>query len=326
MQFAAVGITALILVVIVAVVLGLWQKHSFCPSSLQRFSDGSLLLKPLNKRFTDMNAFQQWWGKSGYVRECPLPVLTGARHEEPILTPESLREETYAKTPIYKMDDYELSRVFGYERGDHMIVPRQNFNLLMQGRQFDWADLPWSAEAREVKYRGLEEGFSAAGDLTREAVAQWVGPSGPNGPLNRDPLNRQTKEVAKLVAKAYADDPEYEPVVVQTGPHHWEVNELRPRLRVAKPAEPSPRSERIVNTEDQRVTKEFLYDQREAVDASIDPWYTGLEQVRAEQKAAMRESRAEGLMPWTIDRDPFVGPVPGLERAMGPTFDHRRWY
>jgi len=307
--------SVLVVAVIAVIALFAWYAtQSTCPTSLRRYHDGSLTLHPGGRRFVDMNAFQQWWGSSGHVRECPLPVLTGAMPEEPVLTEESLREQTYAKTPIYKIDDYEFSRVFGYERGGRMIVPRQNFNMLLQGRQFDWADLPWSAEGREVKYRGLHEGFTAAGDLRREQLARF----GEERSHERHESNEshEPKEVAELVEKAYAHDKEWAPVVVQTGPNNWEVNELRPRARRATPADPES-SERIVNTDDnKRVTADFRYDQKQVSDSSIDPWYSDLEQVRR-----------EGVMPWTHGRDSYVEqPAPGMERAMGPTFDHVKWY
>jgi hypothetical protein len=307
---------ALSVIVILGISLWLFGRISQCPYELERFPDGSLILKPGGQRFADMNEFQTWWGATGHVSRCPLPRLTGATKEKPVLESRgghhSDMEELWPNTPIYKVDDYEFSRVFGYERGGHMVVPRQNYNLLMEGRQFDWADLPLSADGKKKKYKGLTEGFSAAGDLVREATAMYGSPHGPHG--NHDTHDREEKAVAAMVRKAYADDPDWEPVLTKTGPNNWEVNELRPRSRQATPTEP-PASERIVDTENDKVDIGFRYEEDNVVGAAIDPPFNGLEQ-----------ARKEGQLPWTVDKDPFYGPVPGMERMMGPTLDHKNWY
>ena len=206
---------------------------SRCPKTLHRNADGSLKLNPSGQTFPDMNAFQQWWHSSGENAACPLPVLTGAR-EVPVLTAGTnvgpTGEQTYAKTPIYKVDDYEFSRIFGYERDGHMDVPRQNFNMILNDRTFDWADKPMSSDERKGKYAGLVEGFTAAGELKseasrHEAVARYGekrhGSHGRH--TSRDPtdqeadvdckISREAKEVASMVAKAYENDPDWEPIV-----------------------------------------------------------------------------------------------------------------
>jgi len=111
-----------------------------------------------------MNAFQKWWHANREVRQCALPILTGAK-ERRVMEREFSDEQTYAKTPIYKVDDYEFSRVFGYERNGHMDVPIENYNMLINQRNFDWADKPLSSDERRAKYMGLREGFTAQGDL-----------------------------------------------------------------------------------------------------------------------------------------------------------------
>ena len=308
-----------VIVAVIGIVVLLWLRGSECGSHLKRFADGSLLLEPGGLRFRDMNEFQQYWARSGKREACPLPILEGAVREVAVMDEESEREETYAKTPINKLDDYEFSRIFGYERNGKMILPRQNYNILLEDRQFDWADLPLSAGQREGRYRGLQEGFSAEGDLMREAVARYGETDSEEAKHEKAcKETREDKEVAALIAKAYADEPAWEPVYVRTGPNNWEVTELKPRARYGKidAAAAVAENNRVINEENTAVDMQFRYDTRADVQAAIDPWFTGLE-----------AARAMGDLPSIADQDGFVQrPVPGLERSMAPTFDHKKWY
>lgn len=285
-----------------------------CDAIIHRAEDGSLTLHPSGNWFPDMNAFQQWWATEH--RNCPLPVMKGAKSRE-VLEREG-DEQTYAKTPINKVDDYEFSRVFGYERAGRMEIPRQNFNIILNKRAFDWADKPMSSDERRQKYAGLTEGFTAAGELTsvdmddvaREAAARY-GEHSKEKEERCNRLSREDREVAAMVAKAYSNDPEYEPVVTKVGPHHWEVNELKPI--VPQMAKEDPDDNRVVNTANDAVDIGFEYRQKEAVNHAIDPYFPDHNRV-SEDKTPKKSS------------DPYNGYVPGLERMFGPTFDHVKWY
>ncbi len=304
----------LILAAVVAVAVAviavyyMWSRP-VCPKQITQQADGSVTT-PDGRSFPDMNAFQQWRA----AHECPLPTLVGARA---VLAPEDQHEETYAKTPINKADDYELSRVFGYERNGHMIVPRQNFNMILEQRTFDWADKPMSSDERRAKYRGLQEGFTATGELksetldpAREAAARY-GTTVTDDDIECK-LSREAKEVANLVAKAYENDPNWEPVVTRVGANHWEVNELKPKRREGAEAN-TVQEDRVVNTADDRVDVEFRYKEKRITDAAIDPYFP-----------------VDGSnMPFESERlkkDPFYGPVPGMQRMFAPTFDQEHWY
>lgn len=308
--WAVVLIFAVLAAVVVAAYV-YWSPSTSCPTELERRVDGSLKLYPSGQEFKDENEFQQWWHNTGINATCPIPVLRGARARQ-VLRTEMPAEETYARTPINKVDDYEFSRVFGFERGDRMIVPRQNFDKLLLERFFDWTQKPLTADDRKKTYAGLTEGFSADGDLkselvTREAVSRF-------GERSHDrkhdeecederARDRKEREVAKLVARAYASDPEYEPVVTQVGPNHWEVNELKPRARRAAPGT-GVVDERVVDTSNEHVDVEWRFREKEVTDAALDPYFTKT----------------------NIDPvDPYRGYVPGLERMFGPTLDHRSW-
>jgi hypothetical protein len=280
--------------------------------------DGSVKLHPSGRWFPDMNAFQQWWAIEH--RDCKLPIMKGHKKYEVLEEPHD--EQTFAKTPINKVDDYEFSRVFGYERNGRMEIPRQNFNVLLNKRAFDWADRPMTSDERRAKYAGLNEGFTAAGelksmdmdDVAREAAARY-GERTKEKDERCHRESREDREVAAMVAKAYSSDTEYEPVITKVGPHHWEVNELKPlHSNMGDHAEPG--DNRVVNTANDAVDIAFEYRQKEAIDHAIDPYFP--DHNRIYNEGAQKHHIPNG--------DPYNGYVPGLERMFGPTFDHVKWY
>lgn len=343
---AVIGLLfVLAIVVVVAYIMVGSRSASICPSELHRRVDGSLELRPTGQTFHDMNAFQQWWHAPGGLLAspasmgCPLPLLTGAREVSVMEEDRFPGEQTYAKTPINKVDDYEFSRVFGYERDGHMVVPRENYNRILGERAFDWADRPLSSDERRDKYMGLREGFTASGELTSEhlktekrasgSVAE--GFSGRMDPVREAAarygerrrkigdedleckMSREAREVGVMVARAYDSDPNWEPVITKVGPHHWEVNELKPRRRYGDIDETV--EERVVDTANDAVDVRFKYREKPVVEDAIDPYF-GF-------------SSGSGSLPFESDRyssDPFMGPVPGMERMFGPTFETKKWY
>jgi hypothetical protein len=324
-------IVAVLVVLAVIVVVGytIWPSASAkdaCPARLHRSEDGSLTLEPSGQKFPDMNAFQKWWHASRDYANCPLPLLTGATRERAVMREEASDEQTYAKTPIYKVDDYEFSRVFGYERNGHMDVPRENYNIILNQRAFDWPDKPLSSDERRAKYNGLHEGFTAAGDLksmvlaepsaedlVKEAVSRYGEKRHKRSEAEEDldcHVSREAREVADMVAKAYESDPNYEPVITKVGANHWEVNELKPRRRHEAYAEQG--NDKVVDTGNDAVDIQFQYREQKVNEQAIDPFFL-----------------STGDLPYQSERqsrDPWYGPVPGMERMFGPTFDHKKWY
>lgn len=317
-----VGLAVLAVLIIGAIYLYLvGAGRAACPTELHRREDGKLVLKPDGQVFGDMNSFQQWWA-ANFVATCPLPRLTGAREvsvlvtDQPSLLGSGGGEETYAKTPINKVDDYEFSRIFGYERGGVMVEPRQDYNKILLERQTDWVEKPLSSDERRDKYKGLTEGFSADGmlgstrlTLNHDAVKEAAARYGERRPGSSDPdvqckIDREARDVARMVADAYADDPAWEPVVTKVGPHHWEVNELKPRARRGSPAAAAV-EEKIVDTNNDAVDIRFHYREKKITDAALDPYFSGYPSPTA---------------------DPYQGTVPGMERMFGPTLDHKKWY
>lgn len=298
-----------------------------CPTEIIRLADGTLQIQPSGQIFPDMNSFQQWWHGNGYVTRCALPVLKGARIEEVLVQNDNEdNEQLWATTPINKVDDYEFSRIFGYERNGRMEVPRQNFNLILDERSFDWPTLPYSSDERRAKYGQIVEGFTADGDLksivfseptAEEIVREATTRYGERKVEEQDPdldchLSREAKEVAAMVAKAYESDPNYEPIVTKVGPNQWEVNELRPlRRKQDNEFYKPPVDERVIDTANQTVDIQFRNRESVIVEDAIDPYFP------------------EGWPNEMSDRqlrDPYYGPVPNMERMFGPTFDREQWY
>ena len=151
------------------------------------------------------------------------------------------------------------------------------------------------------------EGMSGLLDSKeKEAVARF----GEKRPGRGDPdaechLSREAKEVAQMVADVYASDPEWEPVVTKVGPHHWEVNELKPRARHGRLMDPTAVEERIVDTNNDAVDIRFRYREKAITDAALDPYFSGYPSPTS---------------------DPYQGTVPGMERMFGPTLDRTKWY
>ena len=192
-----------------------------------------------------------------------------------------------------------------------MVEPRQDYNKILLERQTDWVEKPLSSDERRDKYKGLTEGFTADGMLgsthlsvVKEAAARY----GERRPDSSDPdvqckIDREARDVARMVADAYADDPAWEPVVTKVGPHNWEVNELKPRARRGSPA--AAVEEQVVDTNNDAVDIRFRYREKQITDAALDPYFSGYPSPTA---------------------DPYQGTVPGMERMFGPTLDHKKWY
>ena len=316
----------LAIAIIVVIAIGIAMMGSTgCDTKLHREKDGTLRLSPGGQVFPDMNSFQQYWHSPGgpNSRRCPLPVLTGAREVE-LIEQENNNEQMWATTPIDKVDDYEFSRVFGVERNGRMVIPEQNFNIILRDRNFDWSQKPFSSDERRTKQ--IYEGFVATGELKKMVLnepgaqdiaveaAQRYGEKPYDGWHKRDmadpdidcKVSRETREIAGMVANAYKDDPDFEPVVTKVGPHQWEVNELIPKRRNVEYSD--ERQEAVVNTADDSVDVQFRYREDIVREDAIDPYFP----------------KNWGLS--ERDNMDFYGPVPNMERMFGPTFDHKEWY
>jgi hypothetical protein len=244
-----------------------------------------------------MKALEQWW-KTSEFKGCPLPTPVGSDEGEG----EGETSGPFATTPINKADDYEFSRIFGYERGDHMIVPRQNFNLILNHRSFDWPDKPLTSDERQekAKYMGLVEGFDATGEFVQRYGEKKV-----ESDCN---IGREDREIAEMVANTYKSDTEYEPVVTRLGANHWEVAELRPRRKMMSSDVEEAGANTVVDPNNQSVDVHYKY-----YDTDVD------------QKNLIDPYFPSGNAEWTPAKNGEPGPIPGMERMFAPTFDHKDW-
>jgi hypothetical protein len=294
---AILGVIAIVLIIITV----LSPAPVVCPKELRRNAHGELRLHPTKRMFPDMNAFQNWWYATGLNTKCPLPILV-----EPtkVLEMADHTEQTYAKTPINKVDDYEFSRVFGTERNGQMVID-QDYNKILLARNTDWSNRPVSSDERKDAYRGLHEGFTTQGELDSkaDAISQY-------GALEVEEdckLSQNVKKVTRLVEKVYEDDKDWEPVVVQVGANNWEVNELKPRYRATE-----TEVDTVVDTKNPTVKLSYRYPDQEVLDAATDPYYlNGGWQDPREYKDAKG--------------DPYRGVVPNMARMFGPTVDTQDW-
>lgn len=298
---AILGVIAIVLVILTV----LSPAPVVCPKELRRNAHGELRLHPTKRVFPDMNAFQNWWYATGLNTKCPLPILV--EPTKTILdTKANHTEQTYAKTPINKVDDYEFSRVFGTERNGQMVID-QDYNKILLSRNTDWSNKPVSSDERKDAYRGLHEGFTTQGDLTKaDALGQYGAIE-----IEEDAeckLAQNNRKITRLVEKVYEDDKDWEPVVVQVGANNWEVNELKPRNRTVEEVE----KDTVVDTSDPKVKISYRYPDQEVLDAATDPYYlNGGWQDPREYKDAKG--------------DPYRGVVPNMARMFGPTVDTQDW-
>jgi hypothetical protein len=114
------------------------------------------------------------------------------------------------------------------------------------------------------------------------------------------------QQVKEIVLKAYSSEPDYEPVLTQVGVNNWEVNELKPK----RTSESDREVDTIQSTPDIDAHASFQYRTHHDIQSAIDPYFSNV-------------SLPEGRYGPT--NDPFGGPVPGMERMFGPTFDTTKW-
>jgi len=307
-----------VLLAFAAIVIGIyimWPQE--CPAEIQVLPDGTIHIVSTGKSFESMHAFQQWWSSSEFKDRCPIPLQTGKggriveTHEIP---PEN--EQTYAKTPINKVDDY---------------------NRILFDRSQDWVNKPYSSDER------------------KQIAAQISTVEGFDG---------VPKQVVDSVLQAYGTDTEYEPVITQTGENHWEVTELKPKRSSGKTPVHTDQmgssnafqyrtKEDVQSSVDPYVSKlssdSYQYGPdpvstqtrenhwevterkpkrssgsvlMEPMDAHISFQYRTKEDIQNALDPYFSQLSSDS---YRYGPDPFVGPVPGMERMFGPTLHTTKW-
>ena len=245
-----------------------------CPTSAERQSDGRILVQPQNKKFDSMPDYVAWISSvfaagsmciPPYVRGPREVTVTSDRtvgpneHQESrggsVFTSQVAGEQTAVKTPLNKLDDYEYTRIFTNENGPRGTLSKTTVNAMMSKHQWDWAKLPFNSEDRtsqenefvsgrsDYAFRDPKsgvffksvEGFEVQPpdiDAKESAEKATLEPFKSENAVHL--IEHNIDDVAEMVKKMYADDPNWEPVVEKTGDNEYRVSELRPRLKKEK--------------------------------------------------------------------------------------------
>jgi hypothetical protein len=356
----------LLAIIAIVAVLAMRQKQTSepfesagaCPTEAVRGPDGRITIKPSGQVFQNMSDYVSYlkdiYGKGAQcippkvrVHREPVPGLFGGlgNSTEPpraanmqgttrnVMDSDTGAEETSAKTPLNKLDDYEYSRIFEVERGSRNALSSATKNDLLEKRALDWASLPFNSEARAQQedefiagrmdnvWREPKSGVffnNMAGEsLTPPDVEaaklreQKILASYRPTEVSQHIVDNETQAVANLVNKMYKEDPNWEPVVTKTGENQWEVTELRPKPR--KEAYEDAQTVTMAMTENGRGEAQpqpvmNIFDRLQD-----DPYF---DKRGISDKNNDRFWNYKDFNKWT----------PGLERMFAPTQNTKDWY
>lgn len=236
-------------------------------------------------------------------------------------------EMTYAKTPINKLDDYEYTRVFINENGPRGDLSRTAVNSLMAKNQLDWAKLPFNSEDRAsaenefvagrmdnafrdpksgVFFRAVEGFEQQPPDLDAKETAEKAALEPFKSQDAVHLIEHNVDDVAEMVKKMYADEPDWEPVVEKIGDNEFRVSELRPRLKKEQFEEDAP-------TTIEKAKENGTISAAVTVEGgNQDPYFD-----------------KNGVIDYGNNRyweyTDFKKWTPGLERMFAPTLDQNNW-
>lgn len=327
-----------------------------CPTSVERGPDGRIHIKPGKKSFQTMADYV------GYLADlyaggatCLAPQVKNARtpvfgvfggQGNGAVSPAGVQlesatravldtrkpEETFARTKIDKLDDYEYTRIEQSERESRNNLSTAVKNELLEGRKLDWANLPFNSEARaaaedtfiagrlEDMYRDPKTGVffknmnggdllppdEDAAKMREQKILSNYRPT----ELTKHTIDNRTEAVARLVNEMYKSDPKFEPVVTQVDQNKWEVTELRPR-----PQKESYQDAQALTLATAKQTGLTIPPPSVDISSRLsdDPYFdkSGVGDV-----ANNRFWDYKDFNKWT----------PGLERMFAPTLDNREWY
>ncbi len=327
-----------------------------CPTEAIRGPDGSIRVNPGNRTFKTLSDYVGYlsglYAKGSMCippkvmpNRSPIDGLlgglgNGAQPPETVALEGTTRnvmdstidEQTSARTPVNKLDDYEYTRVFETERGGRNTLSKASKNELLENRILDWAALPFNSEERarnedEFIAGRMRDGFQEPKsgiffnnvegktleppDIdAKKAREQKILSSYQPTDISKHVMDSQTEVVANIVNKMYAEDKSWEPVVTQVGENQWEVTELRPK----------PRKERFA----QEATQELSM--MEAKELVVPPPVVDIDdRIRGDpyfDKSGVGDRDNNRL--WNYKE--FNKWTPGLERMFAPTADNKAWY
>ena len=354
------------LLALMALVLAMRPAHSepfassnedlTCPTEAARGSDGMIHIKPGDRSFQTLADYVGYLSNLYDKGATCLPPMVrpnrtpidgilgglgnGAEPPEASNLQGATRdvldfnntEETSAKTPIKKLDDYEYTRVFQNERGSRNVLSDETKNELLRSRVLDWANLPFNSEERAEKedafvedrmqtlYQDPKSGvfFSNMEGRTLEPPdveaakerEQKILASYRPTDITKHVIDGKVEAVAKLVHDEYKDNKDWEPVVRKTGENSFEVFELLPKRKKVEFEDEQTKTLAMAEAEGiAQPTPTIDIDSRMRGDPYFDKSGVG-------DQANNRFWNYKDFNKWT----------PGLERMFAPTMDNRAWF
>lgn len=310
-----------------------------CPSRAQYTASGVIMAEPGSRIFTSLDSYKEWYkylGSQGIECSFVAPSrdesnLAQTRPKDVDVLTED--ENTYALTPIKKLDDYEFSRVFTVEKESRNNLERTTVDALTARRQFDWSQLPFNSQTRSDNEQPMNqdrlEGFT---DIVTEPFFQAIAgdSSAPQDLQELDERERAilqqysprkvenlmddaTDDVQTLVKKLYETDPDWDPVVEKVKTGEFEVTKLIPKRK----------------KEDDQYSDERVPTVAEALHSGEA---TGIPRVQPRMEVSGMQDPffdKKGVVDYEGDHfyhyENFAKWTPGLERMFAPTLDHNDW-
>ena len=332
------------------------NTKSMCPTNAVRTPDGQIQVQPGDKKFSTMDTYLQYlnelYAKGG---DCippkvqsntqPVPGIMGGLGNgkvgpEGVALQDSSRnvlefrssdEETYAKTPINKLDDYEYTRVFESEDDKRNGLSHHSKSDLINNRNLDWANMPFNSEKRakeedEFVSERLEDGFrdpkngvffkAIQGDDVRPPDTEVKKEKEDKELIAYKPTNigehvidGEMEQVANEVGKLYKNDENWEPVITKVGEHQWEVSEIRPKRKKEKYEDETVSLALAEERGEVHPAPSISIDDRNRDDPYFDKAGVG-------DRSNNKFWKYEEFTKWT----------PGLERMFAPTLTNKEWY
>lgn len=330
------------------------ENGNECPLTATRKEDGKIHVEPQGMSFDTMGDYIIWLSSLSTAGEiCIPPYVKGPREADVVqktvnsgnreigkgpidtqntfgnvFTKQVEGEQTYAKTPINKLDDYEYSRIFQNENSPRGELSKTAINSLTVKNQFDWAKLPFNSETRTTQENEFVTGRMDSATRDPKTGVYFNNLEGANilPPDNvtidlkekqslekfkedssEKLLQHDSEDIAEMVKKMYENDPNWEPVVERIGANEYRVSELRPK----------PRKEQYADSNDDMTIE------RAKADGLITP------SVEVESNSADPYFDKRGVLDYSNDRfheyTNFKKWTPGLERMFAPTLDTTNW-
>jgi hypothetical protein len=236
-------------------------------------------------------------------------------------------EQTYAKTPINKADDYEYTRIFQTENTPRNQLSKTVINSKINEHQTDWAKLPFNSEARAsaedefvsgrvddvfrdpktgVYFRTVEGFEVQPPDIVKQDAKEKAGLKQFKSKEAGKLIEHELDDVASMIKKMYEDDPDWEPVVDTVGNNEYRISELRPKIKKEKYAE----AQDMTVERAKEVGK--VSAQVSIEGGNKDPYFD-----------------KQGVVDYNSNRfweyKDFNKWTPGLERMFAPTLDTTNW-